>query len=545
MRLGKAEWHSRCISLLLPLLMATGLQAEGDGWNDFLATWRKADHSPATLLIPKDGWRASYPRSDEALLLLDATGDMKIQSIEGPSLAGLREARNWKDGSHWILLARDGAVLDEGTDLPKGDYLQSRLAGAGIPSTWEALDAFIRLHPDNGSAIQRRLYIATGLARRRLWNFRDQGKVQGARLLSDSLLPGMEPAKLVDQALPDEWCKEVEDSLGLLNQLPDPWRMGDRFLFQFWLELYGKVGSSGLRMELLKLMDAVQEAWSRSPHSGRNPMQTAQTEGGPFGLGTFWMACESASRPSSALPELPSLTPSPGRFWPDSGVMNLFWTRPGRVPGQELMVFLDRIPPMDWESVPWNESWSDWVGFRSYLFYLRGMSLANLGRWQEAISALQEFRRLSGKHWAESAPQMLAWFSPPTSPEPGKSTTSVKPSVPDDVSPSATTTTLGRSPTPTTSGPAPFPRVGPTGMGRSVGDPACLSTPRTLGTERTAASSSQRFGHGEIEAGRVPRHRLGRVPWRRHHRGPGRGQAEYESPGRAAAECGAFADPLV
>lgn len=432
MRLGKAGWYLRWVTLVLPLLMVMGLQAEGEGWNDFLNNWRKADHTPATLLVPKDRLALGYWRSDEGLLFLGATGDMSIQAIDGPALAGLRESRGWKEGPHWILLGRDGSVLDEGTDLPKGEYLQSRLSGAGIPSTWELLNAFIREHPDHGTAIQRRLNIATSLARRRFQNLREKGKVVSPKINLDSLFPGIESARLVDEALPEDWCREVEETVKRLNQLPDPWRLDGMFWFRTWLDLYGKAVSPGLRVELAKLKEVVQEAWSRNPHYGRPSRQSSLAEWSPVDLGTFWVSCDEASRPSASRSELPILTPSPGRFWPDHGLIEVMWTRLGRGSGQDFLDFLDRITAQEGESVPWNESWSDWLQFKAYLQLLRVMTLGNLDHWQNAVTALQECRRLSGKHWTDLAPVLLESFSPrPPSNTPDKTNPPAKVSAPE------------------------------------------------------------------------------------------------------------------
>ena len=163
-------------------MLPTVLLAQSEAWTDFLAAWNKTSHAPITLLVPKDRLTSAYTRSDEPLLFLTATDDLGVQSLEGPVLDSLRAARGWKGGSHWILLGQDGGILDEGMDLPKGEVLQSRLQGLGIPPTWDALERFLRLCPDNGSALQRRLSIATSLARRRFLNLRDQGKVEAPKI---------------------------------------------------------------------------------------------------------------------------------------------------------------------------------------------------------------------------------------------------------------------------------------------------------------------------------------------------------------------------
>lgn len=389
-------------SLAFPAVLA----AQGGPWTEFLATWRRSNQAPATLLVPKDRLTPAYSRSDEALLRLSATGDLAIQAMEGPALAGLHEARGWKEGPHWLLLGRDGAIADEGTDLPKGEYLQSRLQAMGITLTWEALEQFLRLHPDNGSALQRRLNISTSLARRRFQNLRDQGKVDTPKVSTDSWMPGFQPAASREQALPDDWCREVEDTLHRLNQLPDPWRLGGSSYLQFWLDLYGKTLSTGVRAELAQLSGSILEAWRRRPHSGRDWRQTAQEEG--MGLGSFWMACEGASRPTGELPDPPRLTPSPGRFWPNPGfLLTLPWPRPDGSNAKEILSLLERLPTEVEGSHLWNDTWSDWLQLRSSVSFRQMMALASLGQWQEAALALQECRRCSGKRWGEGNSELF------------------------------------------------------------------------------------------------------------------------------------------
>ncbi|HEX7552551.1 MAG TPA: hypothetical protein VF378_03295 [Geothrix sp.] len=408
--------HRRGLAVLFSLAFPAVLAAQGGPWTEFLATWRRANQAPATLLGPKDRLTPAYPRSDEAILRLTATGDLAIQSVEGPTLVDLREARGWRDGPHWILLGRDGSIVDEGTDLPKGEYLQSRLQAMGITLTWEALEQFLRLHPDNGSALQRRLNISTSLARRRFLNLRDQGKVDTPTFSTESWLPGIQPAASREPALPDDWCREVEDTLQRLNQLPDPWRLGSSS-FQFWLDLYGQTISTGVRAELARLSGSILEAWRRRPHSGRDWLQTAQEEG--MGLGPFWMACERASRPSGELPELPPLTPSPGRFWPHPGfLLTLPWLRPDGSNAKEILSLLEGLPTEVDSSHLWNDTWSEWLQFRCSVSSRQVMAWANLGRWQEATLALHEIRRNSGKQWMGWAAYQSDRISKSASPTP-------------------------------------------------------------------------------------------------------------------------------
>jgi hypothetical protein len=418
-------------------MVPTLLLAQGDAWTEFLATWRRTNHAPITLLVPKDRLPPAYSRSDEPLLFLITTGDLGVQSLEGPVLEGLRATRGWKGGSHWLLLGQDGAILDEGAELPKGEYLQSRLQALGITPTWEALEQFLRLYPQSGSALQRRLNLAVRLAMSRFRNLRDQGKAEMFKVSIESGFPTFEPAKITDPALQSEWCREVEETLNRLNHLPDPWRLGERFFFQFWLDFYGKATSLSLRGELTWLNESVLEAWRRNPHSGRDFKQTLQDEGDPMGLGAFWVSCDGATRPPGELPELPMLTPSPGRFWPNGSVlMSLGWPRPDGANAKEILAFLDRLSTEPEASPLRDDVWFEWLSFRASVSYYRARALASLGRWQEAALALQECRDLSGKLWAESTATLLARFSNSPAPNsPGKVGTPAKADAPPRVSP--------------------------------------------------------------------------------------------------------------
>lgn len=401
------------------MLVSTVLLGQGKDWPELVASWRRSNHAPATLLVPKERLTPAFSRSDESLLLMTSIGDLAVQSLEGAMLAGLSESRGWKPGSHWFLLGKDGTLLDEGTDLPKGDYLQGRLAAAGIASTWEALEQFIRLQPENGPALQKRLSIALRLARRRLLNLREQGKVGAPKFVMEFGFPVVEPAKLIDQTLPDAWCGEVEDTLKLLNQLPDPWRMGDKMTFQVWLDFYGRATSLGVRGELARLRDAILEAWKQTPDSGRDWKQTQEDEGLSTGLGGFWMSCDLASRRDDGLPELPLLTPAPGRFWPGLPLlMTLPWSSSESGNARGILAFLDRLPADRDMPTLWYDAWPEWLRFRSFVSFRRATALGNLGRWQEAALALQECRRLSGKQWTETAASLSSLFRKGEPPDP-------------------------------------------------------------------------------------------------------------------------------
>ncbi len=390
------------------------LLAQEGNWSDFLGSWRKGSRGSATLLIPKERLTPAYSRSDEALLLMTVTGDLSLRSIEGPLLDSLRESRGWKDASHWLLIGPDGGILDEGADLPKGDLLLGRLQAAGIPSTWDALEAFLRRHPDHGTALQHRLELATRLAWGRFENLWDQGKVSVPRVSDGWLFPVTVAASSKDSNLPGDWCQEVEDTLSRLNQLPDPWRLEDLERYRPWLNFFGNTFTFGMRSELNRLNVAILEAWKRNPHSGRDFKDFRQISVG--GLGAFWMA---ANQPSGALPVLPQMTPSPGRFWPHSNfLMALPWPTPDGSNAQAILSFLDRLPNQETESSLWQDPWSEWLRLRAHVAFIRVMALTTQERWQEAALELQECRRMMGKDWQSFAAQLSGHIFRERAPDP-------------------------------------------------------------------------------------------------------------------------------
>ncbi len=428
-----AGWCVRWFLGWLALLAPPTLSAQSGSWAEYLAAWRKLDHPPVTLLVPKDGLTPGFARSDEAILFLTTTGDLGVQTLEGPVLDSIRESRGWKAGSPWVLVGEDGSILDEGRELPTGEQLQGRLRALGMTPTWEALDQFLRLHPGNGSALQGRLSIAMRLARRRFQNLRDRGKAETPKVSSESAFLAIEPAKMVDQANSGEWCREVEDTLHRLNQMPDPWRLGEKVYFQVWLDFYGQVAPFSLRQELAALKESILEAWERSPHSELNTVPARKEDGNAAGLGGFWISCDAATRPSGALSELPRLIPTPGRFWPHPDLLwNLPSPRPNGTNAQEILSFLDSLPEDPEVSLLWNDAWSEWLHFKSFVSFHRARALASQGRWQEAALALQELRRWSGKHWTDTASSLLSVSSNVASPDPrGKTEAPAEVALPD------------------------------------------------------------------------------------------------------------------
>jgi hypothetical protein len=112
--------------------------------------------------------------------------------------------------------------------------------------------------------------------------------------------------------------------------------------------------------------------------------------------------------------------------------MGLPQVRPDGANAKEILSFLDQLPAGTGESFMWNDSWSEWLQFRSFVSYRRATALASLGRWQEASLALQEWRRSAGKDWQGQAASLSNLFAKSTSPNPsGKADAPAKVLPPD------------------------------------------------------------------------------------------------------------------
>src|SRR5512133_3497658 len=165
------------------LLVPGVLSAQTEAWASFVDTWRRTPRAPLNLLAPKGLINAVYRASDDQVVRLGATYDLAFEGLEGPPLNQLQTARGWDQGPHWILLDREGKVLDEGRVLPSGAALRDHLAATGGTPAWEALDRFLEQHPDHGEALQQRIHFACQMARLRLRALRERGLAEGVQVV--------------------------------------------------------------------------------------------------------------------------------------------------------------------------------------------------------------------------------------------------------------------------------------------------------------------------------------------------------------------------
>lgn len=386
--------------LLPALLLASQLQAQSGEWANFVEGWKtrhewERERAPLTLLaiegtVPPDFWQRN-----EDLQHLAVEGDVTDGGLTAEDAIRVSKAREWGTGPHWILLDRQGVVAGEGTTLPTAEELQAALRSRGFQPTWEAREAFLREHPDNGDALQARLGRSLAFVQ---WRFRNL--VEQKRAVSYDQGPDSQrvPGKILDPADADDVFHEAAETLERLSQLPDGWRMGDRSLLGLRVQTFGGFNSPRMRLAMKHMGEAILEAWRRNPHSGSDIKESI--EAGARGLGSFWMTCERIARGEERPPELPDLVAVPGRTVLNRECLSLAWEFYAPFHDWEsLKSFLESLP-LDPPAGPISaDRWKDYTQLCGAVCLYQAHVLGELGRWSDALEALQASRHWLGEQW--------------------------------------------------------------------------------------------------------------------------------------------------
>lgn len=406
---------ARRASLLVGVVLlgtGPGLSGQDPGWEAFLATWRKASHLPVTLLAP-GAWADARPWStDETLLQLIVGGDVEVLALEGGRLDQIRAAREWGASPRWLALGRDGEVLGESATAPDGAQVKAWLLGTGLPATWDEQERFLRLHPEHGTTLSLRLFRSLRMARLRFRALEQAGAAEGVRLVPGTRWPQLTPARILDSTSAAGWDREVAETLTRISRLPDAWRLGDELWLRSWLNFYGPVAGPDLQEGLPAFRDALLAAWRRYPDSGGRevlPAPSARVMDGFVGL---WMACSRClSGQAERVPEVPDLAVGPGHVWPDAGLFRaLASTASSSGRWDELLQALDRCPEPGLAGISSSQGWVEALDAQREAIFWRGVALAELGRWPEAVAALRALRESAGSGWEGMRGPLKAFY---------------------------------------------------------------------------------------------------------------------------------------
>ncbi|MBK7293849.1 MAG: hypothetical protein IPI84_08760 [Holophagaceae bacterium] len=391
----------KILAVLVCLATQPAIRAQSEAWNAYLESWKRTPRGALNLLLSSAAPLGSHRASDEVFLQLVSARDVALEVLEGGELERVTSARGWDRGSRWILLDARGRTLLEGSALPTGEALRSQLLTLGRTPTWEALEQFLRSHPDSGDALQRRLGIAYRMSVARFRSLRTAGKGEGFTAATDSRFPIFKPATVMDPQAARGISREVLDTLHRLNQLPDAWRV-ERGMFSFWLNSMGSLDPLALHDELLTFRDVLLPVWQANPHTGGG--QSAAGNYGLGGLAGLWLSCRFQGADAFDLSEVTYLRPSPGRPWPSPDLVNQISIEAiERHRTGELLAFLDRIALEDQSGTPQGDHWREWVDLRRVVWAWRAVALAERDRWTDFAMALRECWKWSGPEWSAMA----------------------------------------------------------------------------------------------------------------------------------------------
>ena len=364
------------------VLVASGLMAQApDAWETLLLRLRfRSDRLGAYAFISRGQEFEGAWSNDLALARLRASGELGFLQLDEVQAKALWSRQRWPVGeSHWAVLGPSLEIVASGTSQPTAESLLQTLRDVGWKPQSERREAFLREHPDNGDAWQDLFTETLSIALKSA----DQEAVPQEKEGVDAKAPDAEK----DQAR----FGDVDRALrGLLEV--DGWE--HHFEFQVGLDegAKGFPQSTLLQPMVIKMRRGVEDALKARPGDER-----------------LWSAWTELAGPGDS-PEalLASLEPAPRQPWPPLEAAeplalayrrNKDWVGMARLAEAAMA---QALQPLVIQAVG-NDSDRSLVGHRAYVVSSWGPyrveALLHLGRRQEAMSALEDCRALSGRSW--------------------------------------------------------------------------------------------------------------------------------------------------
>lgn len=385
----------RC-SLILPALVATGALFAASPWDDLVQRRRQGDPRQARWLLcvrPGD-FPAATAYGDPVFRKLLTGGDFGMEVLNQAVVRDLWGRRGWGNEAHWVLLAPSGEEAASGVGPPKGEAVLDGIHAGGGQPRWEARDAFLRDHPDQGEAQLEAVHQAFQALRLRLHALARAGRVQvpawhpqpGARpalfAARVSLGPGAQ-----GEDMADELYAEVADAFDRLLALPG-WEReaaGVATHLAHW-----DVGQSP-RMRRL------------CAQAARDLERRLRQEPYDLELAQFWMeVCDAAGQVPETVGGL--CLPVPGEPWPDPAMVGrLLEPHVRRRDWNGALKLLSDLVPQGPPDPVTPQGWDSHCRLLGAIHAQRALALAGLGTWDQAGTALSESRHWGGSQGVREA----------------------------------------------------------------------------------------------------------------------------------------------
>ena len=374
-------------NLLLVALLTTCGFAQ-DAWTRFLDLRRSSkETSRPWTLVCSGVMNADWWKEDPDMVPLSAGRDLLVEDVPVAQLQEAWAAKGWKDGAHWILIARDGTGrIFEGEGVPTGLEVKTLLRSAGYRGTIESIAGFLKDNPRHGLASSIQVHTSMRMARMRL------AKAAAAGLAVAPIfdgnpkvgLPSVMPGRISNPQIADEILQELAPAVESFSAVPDWWRCSNWGYWGSNLLNFDAAASPRLRQALWTMREAVLSEWRRVPLTGEEP------------LGTIWWLLGRALNEPMEIPQLASL---PGDDFPSMGLIgNVTMYQMMSKQWAEMLAFSSAMqggPAPALTSAQQTERGLRQAG----LAFIRAIAHAGLGNRNLCLEEFRESRAAAGPVW--------------------------------------------------------------------------------------------------------------------------------------------------
>jgi hypothetical protein len=378
----------RC-SLTVPVLVLTCALASASPWEALVQRRRSQDPRVAkwALCVRQGEFSNVEAAKDPVFQKLLSSGDFTIEVLTSVTAQDLWSRKGWGREAHWLLLSPAGEEAGSGAARARGEEVLDRIHASGAQPRYEAREAFLREHPEQGEARLEAVNQAFQIVRMRLQALDRDGKVRipawhrepGQR--PDLVSPRVSlPAGPQGEILADEVYRDVADQLEHLLSLPGwEWQAGAvASHLGYW-----DVGQSfRLRQLFTQASRDLGAALAKDPYD--------------VDVANFWVEATDAA--GLDLDQLTGLcVPVPGEPWPDPGLLGRF-VEPSfrRKDWNGVLRLMTSLAPQGPPEPMTASGWESYCRLQCAIQGQRALALAGLGSGSEAKSALGEARYWGG-----------------------------------------------------------------------------------------------------------------------------------------------------